>query len=149
MLDGETGGFSYFQMTGYGYVYIGESYITVAKYRGGYSGGIRSWTVQEPVTFDRLTGETVSMEALLGMTWQESSARMTASAYKWLEGEGNSWFFLRDENKLAKEFDPKKFFLFPEGIGIYYEQGAIDCEAAGDYLFVVPWEELNRIMMQL
>ena len=143
MLDGETGGFSYFQMTGYGYVYIDESYITVAKYRGGYSGGIRSWTVQEPVTFDRLTGETVSMEALLGMTWQEASARLTASAYKWLEGKGNSWFFLREENKLAKEFDPEKFFLFPEGIGIYYEQGAIDCEAAGDYLFVVPWEELN------
>lgn len=143
MLDGETGGFSYFQMTGYGYVYIDESYITVAKYRGGYSGGIRSWTVQEPVTFDRLTGETVSMEALLGMTWQEASARLTASAYKWLEGKGNSWFFLRDENKLAKEFDLEKFFLFPEGIGIYYERYAIDCGAAGDYLFVVPWEELN------
>ena len=77
------------------------------------------------------------------MTWQEASARLTASAYKWLEGKGNSWFFLREENKLAKEFDPEKFFLFPEGIGIYYEQGAIDCEAAGDYLFVVPWEELN------
>ena len=143
ILDGETGRFSYYQMTDYDYVYIGERFITVAKYRGGYSGGIRSWTVQEPVTFDRQTGEAVSLEELLGMTWQEASARLTASACKRLERDGNSWFFLREENKLAEEFDPEKFFLFPEGIGIYYERYAVDCGAAGDYLFVVPWEELD------
>jgi len=143
ILDGETGRFSYYQMTDYDYVYIGERFITVAKYRGGYSGGIRSWTVQEPVTFDRQTGEAVSLEELLGMTWQEASARLTASACKCLERDGNSWFFLCEENKLSEEFDPEKFFLFPEGIGIYYERYAVDCGAAGDYLFVVPWEELD------
>lgn len=144
MLDAETGTFSYRQMTGYDYVYIGEKYITVAKYRGGYAGGIRAWTTQDPVTFDRETGEVVSLEKLLGMTAQQVSARLTASAYKCLEGDKNGWFFLREENKLAEEFDPGKFFLFPEGVGIYYERYAIDCGAAGDYLFVIPWEEVRR-----
>lgn len=144
MLDAETGTFSYRQMTGYDYVYIGEKYITVAKYRGGYAGGIRAWTTQDPVTFDRETGEVVSLEKLLGMTAQQVSARLTASAYKCLEGDKNGWFFLREENKLAEEFDPWKFFLFPEGVGIYYERYAIDCGAAGDYLFVIPWEEVRR-----
>lgn len=144
MLDAETGTFSYRQMTGYDYVYIGEKYITVAKYRGGYAGGIRAWTTQDPVTFDRETGEVVSLEELLGMTVQQVSARLTASAYKCLEGDKNGWFFLREENKLAEEFDPGKFFLFPEGVGIYYERYAIDCGAAGDYLFVIPWEEVRR-----
>ncbi len=144
MLDAETGTFSYRQMTGYDYVYIGEKYITVAKYRGGYAGGIRAWTTQDPVTFDRETGEGVSREKLLGMTAQQVSARLTASAYKCLEGDKNGWFFLREENKLAEEFDPGKFFLFPEGVGIYYERYAIDCGAAGDYLFVIPWEEVRR-----
>ncbi len=144
MLDAETGTFSYRQMTGYEYVYIGEKYITVAKYRGGYAGGIRAWTTQDPVTFDRETGEVVSLEELLGMTAQQVSSRLTASAYKCLEGDKNGWFFLREENKLAEEFDPGKFFLFPEGVGIYYERYAIDCGAAGDYLFVIPWEEVRR-----
>lgn len=144
MLDAETGTFSYRQMTGYDYVYIGEKYITVAKYRGGYAGGIRAWTTQDPVTFDRETGEVVSLEELLGMTVQQVSARLTASAYKCLEGDKNGWFFLREKNKLAEEFDPGKFFLFPEGVGIYYERYAIDCGAAGDYLFVIPWEEVRR-----
>ena len=116
----------------------------MAKYRGGYAGGIRAWTTQDPVTFDRETGEVVSLEELLGMTAQQVSSRLTASAYKCLEGDKNGWFFLREENKLAEEFDPGKFFLFPEGVGIYYERYAIDCGAAGDYLFVIPWEEVRR-----
>lgn len=144
MLDEETGAYSYYQMTSYDYVYIDERYITVAKYRGGYTGGIRNWTDQRPVTFDRKTGEVVSLEELLGMTAQEASARLTASAYKCLEEDGNSWFFLREKNRLAEEFDPERFFLFPDGVGIYYERYAIDCGAAGDYLFVIPWEELKR-----
>ncbi|MDE5698430.1 MAG: DUF5050 domain-containing protein [Lachnospiraceae bacterium] len=144
MLDEETDAFMYSQMTGYDYVYIGEKYITVAEYTGGYTGGIRAWTTQHPVTFDRETGEVISLEDLLGMTTQEASSRLTASAYKYMEGIGNGWFFLTEENKMAEEFDPEKFFLFPEGVGIYYERYDIDCGAAGDYLFVIPWEELNR-----
>lgn len=141
---GDYGPYQFYRETRYDYVYIDEKYITVAVYRGSYTGGIRAWTTQKPVTFDRETGAVVTLEELLGMTAQEASARLTASAYKYLEGRNRGWFFLRDENKLAEEFDPEKFFLFSEGVGIYYEQYAVDCGAAGDYLFVIPWEELNR-----
>ena len=45
MLDAETGTFSYRQMTGYDYVYIGEKYITVANtgvvMQAGYAPGQR------------------------------------------------------------------------------------------------------------
>ena len=44
-----------FERTDYDYVYIGEKYITVAKYQVGYWGGMRDWYIQEPVTFERKT----------------------------------------------------------------------------------------------
>lgn len=133
---------SWFQMTGYDYIYIGEKYITVARYEGGYWGGIRSWTYQEPVTFDRKSGEVVSLEKILDMPEREAVAKLTGSVYKYMEGIGRGTFFLEEEDILTEEYDPEQFFLFQEGIGLYYERYAIDCGAAGDYLFIVPWEEL-------
>ena len=45
-------------------------------------------------------------------------------------------------DELTEHYDPEQFFLFQEGIGIYYERYAIDCGAAGDYMFIIPWEEV-------
>lgn len=101
---------TWYQMVDYGHVYIGEDYITVAKYEEGHRGGKRHWTVQEPVTFDRKSGEKVSLEEILGMSEQEAVAELTGSVYKYMDG-----------------------------IGIYYEQDAIDCSTAGDYMFVIPY----------
>ena len=65
---------NWYQFTGYDYIYIGEKYIMVAKYEGGYCGGVRNWTLQEPVTFDRKSGEVVSLEKILDMSEQEAVA---------------------------------------------------------------------------
>lgn len=136
----------WYKYTNYAYVYIGEKYVTVGKYRGGDLGGIRSWTLSSPVTFDRTSGEVVSLEDVLGMTTQEAVARLTGSVYKYMEGNGWDWkpsFFLKNYDELTAKYDPQNFFLFSEGIGIYYEIYDIDCGAAGDFLFIVPWEDFE------
>ena len=148
MLDerGTEDTFLWCQMIGYSYVYIGENYIMVAMDESGYRGGIRNWDVQKPLTFDRQSGEVVSLEKLLGISEQEAVARLTGSVYKYMEGIGNGRFLLQEEDILTEEYDPEQFFLFPEGIGIYYDVYAIDCGAAGDFIFVIPWEEINPAM---
>lgn len=123
--------------THYDYVYIGEKYITVAKYQDGYWGGRRSWHLEEPVTFERKTGKAVSLEDLYGTSLEEAVSKATGSIYKYRECVG--WSVLRDEDMLTEEYIAEQFFLFPEGIGIYYERYAIDCGAAGDFLFIVPF----------
>ena len=136
----------WYKYTNYAYVYIGEKYVTVGKYRGGDLGGIRSWTLSSPVTFDRTSGAVVSLEDVLGMTTQEAVARLTGSVYKYMEGNGWDWkpsFFLKNYDELTAKYDPQNFFLFSEGIGIYYEIYDIDCGAAGDFLFIVPWEDFE------
>lgn len=138
--------FNWYQETGYGYVYIDEKYITVAKYESGYWGGIRGWTSEEPVTFDRGSGEVVTLEKLLGMPEQEAVAKLTGSIYKYMEGIGRGNFLLKEVDTLTENYDPGQFFLFVDGIAVYYRRYAIDCGAAGDYLFVLPWEEINPAM---
>ena len=132
-----------YEGTSYDYVYIGDKYITVAQYQYGYSGGVRSWTAEEPVTFERKTGRVVSLEEFFGNSPGEAIARATASVYKYMEnGDGNgAKFFLKDEDALTEWFVPEQFFLFPDGIGLYYRRYAIDSGAAGDYLFIVPYPQ--------
>ncbi len=74
------------------------------------------------------------------MPAQEAVASLTGSVYKYMEGMGRGSFLLKEDDILSKNYDPEQFFLFPDGIGIYYERYAIDCGAAGDYLFVVPFD---------
>lgn len=126
----------------YDYVYIGEEYVTVAKYRYGYWGGTRSWNTEEPVTFDRKTGKIVTLGDIYGTSLEEAVSKVTASIYKYKEsvGEGES-FFLKYGDILTEKYNPEQFFIFSDGIGIYYERYAIDCGAAGDFLFIVPFPE--------
>ena len=128
----------------YDYVYIGEKYINVGKrYRHNYWGDIRTWNAKKSVTFERKTGRVVTLEEFFGDEPGEAVARVTASVYKYMEnGDGyGAKFFLEDYDTLTAKFDPEDFFLFPEGIGIYYARYAIDCGAAGDYLFIVPYPD--------
>ena len=133
-----------YESTDYDYVYIGEKYITIAKYREGYWSGGRGWQAEEPVTFERKTGRVVTLEDFFGDTSEEAVARVTASVYKYMEnGERSDYwkYFLKDKDILSEEFLPEQFFLFPDGIGIYYRKYAIDCGAAGDFVFIVPYPE--------
>ena len=70
-------------------------------------------------------------------------AYLTGSVYKYMEGASRGGFLLKGEDVLTANYDPEQFFLFPEGVGIYYERYAIDCGAAGDYIFVIPYDVGN------
>lgn len=132
-------------LNGFHYIYIGEKYITVEQNMGGYpGGGIHNDTFSAWITFDRESGDWISLEEILGMTSQEAAARLTGAVYKYMERERWSSFFLREGNLLTNEFDPENFLLFSDGVGIYYPRYAIECGAAGDFLFIVPWEDLTN-----
>ncbi len=132
----------YSQYISYCYVYIGEDYITVFQDNDGHS-GVSNRVDTQPVTFDWASGEEVSLEQLLGTDKQEAVARLTGAIYKYMEGRGRGTFMLREGNLLTEECEPENFLLFSEGIGIYYPRYAIDCGAAGDFLFIIPWEDLS------
>ena len=87
------------------------------------------------------SGEVVSLGEILGMSEQEAVAELTGPVYKYMEGIGRGIFFLKDADALTKCYDPEQFVLCPDGIGIYYERYAIDSGAAGDYMFVIPYED--------
>ncbi len=133
----------WFQRMDYNYVYMGEKYITVAVCKEGYWGGIRSWITPVPVTFDVDSGERVFLEDIMGRQEEGAVAYLTGSVYKYMEGAGRGGFLLKGEDVLTANYDPEQFFLFPEGVGIYYERYAIDCGAAGDYIFVIPYDVGN------
>ena len=135
---------NWYQWEVYNYVYIGENYITVAVCKEGYWGGIRSWITPKPVTFERESGKKVSLEEVMGIQGQEAVANLTGSVYKYMEGIGRGTFLLKEKDVLTENYDPEQFFLFSEGIGIYFGRYAIDCGAAGDYMFVVPCEEIQH-----
>ena len=50
---------------------------------------------------------------------------------------------MKNYDKLTEKYEPQNFFLFSEGIGIYYGIYDIGCGAEGDYLFIVPWEDFE------
>ena len=50
---------------------------------------------------------------------------------------------MQEEDILTKKFDPEQFFLFPEGIGIYYGVYTITSWPHEDFMFLVPWEEVG------
>ena len=135
--------FGWYKAIRYHSVYIGEKYVAVEQYETGYWEDIHYWISGKPVTFDRQSGEVVSLEKLLGLSEQEATARLTGSVYKYMEGVGEGGLLLQEEDILTKNFDPEQFFLFPEGIGIYYGVYTITSWPHEDFMFLVPWEEVG------
>ena len=97
------------------------------------------------MTFERDTGKVVSLEDLYEMPENEVVSYASATIYKYMESigrrGGTETFFLQDEDVFTEKFNPEQFFLFPEGIGLYYPIYAIDCGAAGDYVFIIPYAD--------
>lgn len=141
--EGDEATFGWYKTIRYHSVYIGEKYVAVEQYENGYWEGIHFWLSGKPVTFDRKSGEVVSLEKLLGISEQEAVARLTGSVYKYMEGVGEGGLLLQEEDILTKKFDPEQFFLFPEGIGIYYGVYTITSWPHEDFMFLVPWEEVG------
>ncbi|MDE7404513.1 MAG: RsiV family protein, partial [Lachnospiraceae bacterium] len=46
-------------------------------------------------------------------------------------------------DRQTEKYNTDQFFLFPEGIGLYYRRDTINCSAAGDFVFIIPWDEVK------
>lgn len=141
-------GQGYFMNMDYGYIYLNENYLMVSCEIFGYLGGIRFYLDFEPVLFDRNSGKQLAFGDLFTVSEEEALQRLLASIYKYMECTENARLTLADNNILLSEYDPSQFYLSKEGIGIYYPRYAIDAGAAGDFLFIVPYETVADILVK-
>lgn len=124
--------YSYWGMT------IGEQYLTVYVINRGYFGGIRDYFYPMPVTFDMTTGEPVTLPEIWNCSEQEIKELVADYVYGYFLSQGEE--YVRRDTYLC--FEPQDFYMLEQGLGVYYPRYAIDCGAAGDFLFVIPYEDL-------
>lgn len=141
-------GCSYFEEMDYNYIYLDENYLTVSNGLYGWIGGIREFRKEMPVTFDRQSGEVLSLGDLFAVPEEEALLRLSASIYKYMEcSEMGSRLALSDTT-LREAYNVEQFYLTEEGIGLYYGIYAIGSGADGDFLFVIPYEAVADILAE-
>ncbi|MBD5536752.1 MAG: DUF5050 domain-containing protein [Lachnospiraceae bacterium] len=141
-------GCSYFEKVDYEYMYLDEDYLTVSGGLYGWIGGIRAFRREMPVTFDRQSGEALSLGDLFAVPEEEAMLCLFASIYKYMEcSEMGSSLELWNAT-LWHAYDVNQFYLTEDGIGLYYAIYAIGPGAAGDFLFVIPYEAVADILAE-
>lgn len=105
-------------------------------------GNVRGFYNLRPIKYQGKNALQAS-EYLYGMPVKEVVSYATASIYKYAEsiGRGSEAFFIRDKDLLTTRYNPEQFFLFPDGIGLYYIIYAIADGASGDYVFIIPFPD--------
>lgn len=129
---------NWYQRYSYRGMTIGEQYLTVYIVNRGYFGGIRDYFYPMPVTFDMTTGEPVTLPEILNCSEQEIKELVADYVYGYFLSQGEEYVW-RDTYLC---FEPQDFYMLEQGLGVYYPRYAIDCGAAGDFLFVIPYEDL-------
>lgn len=124
--------YSYRDMT------IGEQYLTVYVVNTAYYDGRRDYFCPLPVTFDLTTGEPVTLPEILNCSEQETKELVADYVYGYFISQGKE--YVRRETYLC--FETRDFYMLEQGLGVYYPRYAIDCGAAGDFLFIIPYEDL-------
>ncbi len=121
---------------GSGISYVDERYIVFRVMEGGYwSGAAHPNYSYTHYVFDRSTGERLSIGDLVNKSDREICdiiAPYIDKDYNFNEGIWNI------EPELV--LDPDRLFLTKEGIGIFFNRYDIDCYAAGEIEFVIPYE---------
>lgn len=117
---------------------IGERYLTVYVINTGNSGGIRRNINPMPVTFNLSTGQPVTLPELLDCSEEEVRELVADYVYGYFLSQGDGYVWR--EKYLC--YEPRDFYMLEQGLGVYYPIYAIECGAAGDFLFVIPYEAL-------
>ena len=134
---------------GYSHLYVGEKYISMYYYRGGYEGGIRDWNESLPLIFDRETGLMLHLDDLFTVEESIYKKRLTSAIYKYCEMTGHDyWNESFDNNVLVKNFNDLRCYLTPDGIVICYERYEIKAGASGSPTFEIPYEWFEDILKQ-
>ena len=131
---------------GYSHLYVGDKYISMYYYRGGYEGGMREWRSSMPLIFDRETGLMVHTDALFTVEESFYKKRLTSAIYKYCEMTGDDrWNDVFDNNVLVKNFNDLRCYLTPDGIVICYDRYEIQAGASGSPTFEIPYERFEDI----
>lgn len=134
---------------GYNNLYVGEKYISMYYYRGGYEGGVRDWNESLPLIFDRETGLMLHTDDLFTVEESIYKKRLTSAIYKYCEMKGwDEWNEPFDNNVLVKNFNDLRCYLTLDGIVICYERYEIKAGASGSPTFEIPYERFEDIFKQ-
>lgn len=137
-LLGEEDNHNYYEQYFYSGMSISGQYLTVYIQQVGYYGGIRDAITASPVTFDLTDGRVVTLPEILGCTGEQVRELVADYVYG---------YFLSQDYEYAQRdtylcYDLWDFYMLEQGLGVYYPRYAIDCGAAGDFLFVIPYDDL-------
>ena len=140
---------SWFRQHDYSNLYVGKRYISFCYYIRGYSGGMRQWEEAVPLTFDRETGEYLTMDQLFTVDKNVYMKRLSSAIYKYgeLNGKDYHWNESFYRNVLVKNFDPYCFYLTPDGIVLCYKRYAIAAGASGNPAFEIPYSWFEDIFI--
>lgn len=124
-------------MESYTYVdYMDEQYIVFTISNGGYwSGAAHPNYYYKYYVFDRVTGERLGFDDIVGKSKEEIYEIIVPYLEKdygnkdWCNYSEYYWIL-----------DDERLFLTKEGIGIFFNRYDIDCYAAGEIEFVIPYE---------
>ncbi|MDE5802753.1 MAG: DUF5050 domain-containing protein [Lachnospiraceae bacterium] len=141
-------GCSYFEKVDYKYMYLDENYLTVSGGLYGWIGGNRDFRREMPVTFDRRSGEALSLGDLFAVSEEEAMLRLFASLYKYMECSERGSELGLSNTILRDAYNVKQFYLTEDGIGLYYARYTISSGADGDFLFVIPYEAVADILAE-
>ena len=134
---------------GYDHLYIGEQYISMYYFRGGYEGGIREWNNSMPLIFDRESGLMLHMDDLFTVEESVYKKRLTGAVYKYCEMTGQDWWNEAfDNNVLVKNLGDLRCYLTPDGIVLCYERYEVQAGCAGRPTFEIPYEWFADIFRQ-
>ena len=134
---------------GYSNLYVGDKYISMYYYRGGFEGGFREWRNSIPLIFDRETGLMLHMDELFTVEESIYKKRLTSAIYKYCEMTGHDyWNESFDNNVLVKNLRDLRCYLTPDGIVICYERYEIKAGASGSPTFEIPYEWFEDILKQ-
>ena len=122
-------------------VTMGEHYLTVNMIKMAYYGGIRDAIIPMPITFDLDTGEPVTLPEILNCSEEQIEELVADCIYDYFLSQGDEYFSWKGRDTYLC-YEPQDFYMLEQGLGVYYPRYAIDCGAAGDFLFVIPYEEL-------
>ncbi len=140
---------NWFKTYGYSNLYVGEQYISFYCYIRTYDGGIRPWEEAIPLTFNRETGEYLTMDELFTVNRNAYMKRLSSAVYKYAELSGEEYFWNEgfDQNVLVKEFKPYCFYLTLDGIVLCYGRYEVAPGAAGDPAFEIPYTWFEDIFI--
>ena len=118
-----------------------EHYLTVNMIKTAYYGGIRDAIIPMPITFDLDTGEPVTLPEILNCSEEQIEELVADCIYDYFLSQGDEYYSWKGKDTYLC-YEPQYFYMLEQGLGVYYPRYSIDCGAAGDFLFVIPYEEL-------